>query len=515
MLKYGNCSDNNINPRAVYEFIDKCERENISVNSFMLVKDETVVASWCRSPYTPQTKHVMYSISKTVTAIALGYAVAEGKISLDDSICKYYGEYDKLGINKCITIRHLVTMTAGKMIGMAKSRHHRNWVKIYFNSPLILPPGKMFMYVNDNYYLLSAIISKVYKQSLVDFLYPRLFEPLGIEKPIWETDRYGAASGGWGLYLKTEDLAKIMVCYSKKGMWEGKQVIPREWVNESSSFQTPTVKKGHIDNTKGYGYGLWMTGLPNTYRAYGLFGQFGYVFGGRDTVLAITGSMSRDELISDAVNEMYKTLWDEPQVEYEEKLAEKIKSLPDMDNLCGGERNTQLEKRFNKKALYTHSTSYASMLNATMTTVMNEQLGYIDRFSLSLDDNNDLYLMWKECEYVCQIKLGMNNEYAKTKVKLGNIEYTACAKAGWTSKNQLTVLIRFEEASQVRRLIFDFSNKKRIKIQNDSIPDLPTLAAHYMNFSGIPLQKDVERLLIKYVAPAVLLLGEPNFNADL
>ena len=72
MLKYGNCSDNSINPRAVYEFMDKCERENISVNSFMLVKDETVVASWCRSPYTPQTKHVMYSVSKTVTAIALG-----------------------------------------------------------------------------------------------------------------------------------------------------------------------------------------------------------------------------------------------------------------------------------------------------------------------------------------------------------------------------------------------------------------------------------------------------------
>ena len=327
MLKYGPCSENGINPKAVYDFLDKCEKENIGLNSFMLIKDETVVAQGCRPPYNPDTKHIMYSVSKSVTAIALGYAVEEGKISLDDSISRFFPNYDRLGFNKGITVRHLVTMTAGKMIGMAKNRHGKDWIKIFFDAPFIAKPGKMFMYVNDNFYILSAIISKVYGETLVDFLYPRLFEPLGIERPVWETDKFGIASGGWGLYLKTEDFAKIMVCYSKKGVWEGRQVIPEGWIKASTTYQVPTVKRGHPDNKQGYGYGFWLTSLPDTYRAYGLFGQLGYVFGGKDTVLVITGSISKDEYLSDAVNEMYNTLWDEPKAEYEQMLAEKISSL--------------------------------------------------------------------------------------------------------------------------------------------------------------------------------------------
>ncbi|MGN0533790.1 MAG: serine hydrolase domain-containing protein [Eubacterium sp.] len=514
MLKYGKCCENGINPKAVCDFLDRCDKEELGVNSFMLIKGETVVAQGCRPPYKQDTKHIMYSMSKSITATALGYAVDEGKISLDDSISKFFGKYDRYGINKNITVRHLVTMTAGKMIGMAKNRHGKDWIKIFFDAPFVAKPGKLFMYVNDNFYLLSAIISKVYNETLVDFLYPRLFEPLGIEKPVWETDKYGIASGGWGLYLKTEDLAKIFVCYSHGGIWEGKQVIPEKWVKEATAYQVPTVKNGHIDNTMGYGYGFWRTSLPDTYRGYGLFGQLGYVFGKKDTVLVITGSISKDELLADAINDMYNTLWNEPQADYEDKLIEKTNSLADMDSIYSDKRNTFLENKYNCKTLKTHSTTFASMLNATITTVMDKSLGYIDRFSLSLDKGNNLYLLWKECTYVNKIKLGMNNEYEKTGVNLGEIAYTACAKAAWTAENILTILVRFEETSQVRRLIFDFTNQKHIKVTNDSFPDLPKLAAHYMDFSGFPLPEKLEKLLIKYVAPAVLLLGEPNFRID-
>ena len=184
MLQYGNCCDNAINPKAVCRFLERCEKEKLDINSFMLIKGNTVVAQGCRPPYRPDTNHIMYSMSKSITALALGYAVEEGKISLDDSICKYFGMYDKNGKNKDVTVRHLVTMTAGKMIGMATNRHGRDWIKIFFDAPFIAKPGKVFMYVNDNFYLLSAIISKVYGQTLVDFLYPRMFEPLGIEKPL-------------------------------------------------------------------------------------------------------------------------------------------------------------------------------------------------------------------------------------------------------------------------------------------------------------------------------------------
>ncbi|WP_178669186.1 serine hydrolase [uncultured Eubacterium sp.] len=513
MLQYGNCCDNAINPKAVYRFLERCEKEKLDINSFMLIKGNTVVAQGCRPPYKPDTNHIMYSMSKSITALALGYAVEEGKISLDDSICKYFGMYDKNGKNKDVTVRHLVTMTAGKMIGMAKNRHGRDWIKIFFDAPFVAKPGKVFMYVNDNFYLLSAIISKVYGQTLVDFLYPRMFEPLEIEKPLWETDMYGNASGGWGLYLKTEDLAKIFVCMSHNGEWDGRQVIPAGWIKQATAYQVPTVKRGHIDNTMGYGFGFWRTSLPDTYRGYGLFGQLGYVFGGKDTVLVATSSISKDEFLADAVNEMYQTLWDKPEAEYEDRLKEKLEQFnsAQMDNLFCEGRSTGLEQKYNCKALKTHSTSFASMLNATITTVMDKALGHIDTFSLSLEKDNCLSLLWKEGTYVNQIRLGMKNEYEKAMVNLGGIVYTAYTKAAWTASNILTVLVRFEETAQVRRLEFDFSNEKHIKVKNHSIPDLPTLAAHYMDFSGMPLPKRIEDLLIKYVAPGVLLIGEPDF----
>ena len=251
LLPRGGCAENGVNPKAIYDFVKKAEAENLGIDSFMVIEKGTVVAEGYHAPFTNASPHVEFSLSKSITATAIGFAVAEGRVSLDDSICKFFPEYGKKLFNQKITVRHLITMTAGKMIGMAAARHNRNWIKLFFDTPPIAPPGKVFMYVNDNFYLLSAIVSRVYRRTIADFLYPRLFEPLGIEKPFWEQDAFGFASGGWGLYMPIEDVAKIMLCYARGGVWNGKQVLPPEWVKEAVKYQVPTVKKGQIDVTKG------------------------------------------------------------------------------------------------------------------------------------------------------------------------------------------------------------------------------------------------------------------------
>ena len=506
------CAESGINPRAVYDFITRAEEDNLGIDSFILLKGGKIVAEGCHAPYTMDSPHVLYSFSKSITAIALGYAVTEGKVSLDDSICKYFGEYDKRGKNEAITVRHLVTMTAGKMIGMAKNRHHKDWIKIFFNSPAIAKPGKIFLYTNDNFYLLSAIISKVYGQTLVDFLTPRLFEPLGIDKPVWETDDFGYAAGGWGLYMSITDTAKVMQCLANGGVWNGQQVIPKEWIDVATVYQVPTVKKGQIDVTKGYGYGFWRTSVPDSYRAYGLHGQMGYVFENKDTVLVIHAGISKDELLSLAVDDMCKTLWDEPEREYEDKLKELLASLGDKDELPVEPRSVELEEKYSQKTLKTRSSMFASMLHATMSTVMNEPSGKTDRFILSREKNGDLYLMWKEGYDVNNVKLGMENKYEYNKIQLAGLKFTACTKAAWTTPRVLTVYVRLLEGCHVRRLVFVFDNEGKVIIKNDSLPDLPTLAVHYVDFSGFPLSEPLEKLLKKHVAPAVLLLGEPNFK---
>lgn len=512
-IKRSTCCENGINPKAVYDFVERAERENLGINSFMLIKNQCVVAEGCYPPYDNDTTHILYSVSKSITATALGFAIDEGKISLDDSMSKFFPEYDIFGMNKKVTVRHLVTMTAGKMIGMAKSRHEKDWLMIFFNAPFVMKPGKSFLYINDNFYMLSAIISRVYGETLIDFLNPRLFEPLGItKKPVWETGIHGYASGGWGLYMSTEDLAKIMLCYSNGGVYDGKQVIPAWWVKEATAYQVPTVKRGQPDVTQGYGYGFWRTSIPNTYRAYGLFGQVGYVFEDKDTVLVINAAISKDELLSRAISDMAKSLWDEPEKEYEEKLSERLSELPDKDYLPITERNSELERKYNQKALYTRSSTFASMLNATVSTVLNEKVGKTDRFIFHLDKDNELYMVWKEGGFVNEIHLGMDNKYRESVISYGNIKFTACAKAAWINQKVLRVLVRMEETCQVRQLDFDFSDEKHIVVRNSSFPDLPTLAVHYVDFSGFPLPYSLEKLLKKYIAPLILLIGEPDYR---
>lgn len=512
MLKRGTYSESGINPRAVYNFVKKCKDSELGLDGFMLIKDGKVISEGYQAPYNKDSHHVLYSFSKSITATALGFAISEGLISLDDSICKFFGEYDKHGLNKKITIKHLVTMTAGKLVPMARNRHQKDWIKIFFDSTAIAKPGKIFMYVNDNFYLLSAIISKVSGKTLVDYLEPRLFTPLGIEKPVWETDKFGYAAGGWGLYMKAEDVAKIMLCYAQNGIYNNEQIIPKAWIDEATKHQVPTVKKGQIDVTKGYGYGFWQTDIPNSYRAYGLHGQVGWVFKDTNTVLIVYAGISRDELQSKAIREMYYELFSEPELEYEDKLNELISHLGDKDNIPPMPRNYELENKYNNVALKTISPSFASMLHATITTVMDAKIGHIDRFILTKDNADELSLIWKEGEFVNTVKLGFDNKYAVSKIKLAGINYTAHTKASWIRETMLSVLIRIEETSHVRRLDFDFSNKNNIVVKNNSYPDMPTLASHYLDFSGFPLPKALDKLLIDYVAPAVLLLGEPDFK---
>ncbi len=506
------CCESGINPKAIYDFVTKAERENLGIDSFMLLKGGKVVAQGCHAPYTMESPHVLYSMSKSMTATALMYALDEGKLSLDDSISKFFPKYDKRGKNARITVRHLVSMTAGKMVGMAKNRHHKDWIKIFFNAPALAKPGMLFLYVNDNFYLLSAIISKVYGQTLVDILYPRLFEPLEIEKPVWETDDFGYASGGWGLYMNITDCAKIMQCLANGGVWQEQQVIPAQQIKDFTKYQVPTVKKGQIDVTKGYGYGFWRVSVPDTYRAYGLHGQMGYVFEKRDTVLVIHAGISRDELLSLAVDEMCETLWEEPVAAYEEKLQKLLASLGDKDSLPMEPRSVKLEEAYSQKALKTRSSMFASMLHATMSTVMNEPSGRTDRFILSRESDGSLHLMWKEGFDFNNIELGMENKYVYNPVRLAGMKFTACTKAAWTTPRVLTVYVRLLEGCHVRRLMFIFEKDGKVIVKNDSFPDMPTLAVHYVDFSGFPLSPKLEALLMKHVAPAVLLLGEPNFK---
>jgi CubicO group peptidase (beta-lactamase class C family) len=153
-------------------------------------------------------------------------------------------------------------------------------------------------------YVLSAIVTKVTGQTALEFLKPRLFQPLGIENPRWDSSPEGNSLGGYGLYLRTEGIAKFGQLYLQKGKWNGQQLVPRKWVEEASSRQICNENEGHAqigpDWKEGYGFQFWRC-RHNAFRADGAGGQFIVIMPDQDAVVAITANTGNMQGELDAI----------------------------------------------------------------------------------------------------------------------------------------------------------------------------------------------------------------------
>jgi hypothetical protein len=251
----------------------------------------------------------LYSLSKSFTSTAVGFLVKEGKITVEDRVISFFPEDTPAtaGENlKAMKIKHLLTMNTGHDADtMPKLREMTNqsWVKTFLAQPVVHEPATHFLYNTGATYMLGAIVHKVTGQNLEKYLAPRLFEPLGIEGYDWETSPQGLNTAGFGLRVKTEDIAKFGQFYLQKGKWNGKQLLPESWVEEATKKQT-TSNTGDSDWSQGYGYQFWRC-KPGFYRGDGAFGQFCMVMPEQDAVLVMT-SESWD--LQKTMNVAYKTL---------------------------------------------------------------------------------------------------------------------------------------------------------------------------------------------------------------
>jgi CubicO group peptidase (beta-lactamase class C family) len=287
---------------GILAFLDAAQARH-EMHSFMLARHGRVVAEGWWSPYAPEFKHTLYSLSKSFTSTAVGCAVAEGKLRVDDRVVSFFPDDlpDKVSDHlAALRVKDLLTMSVGHekepTQDMVKEEH---WVRAFLAAPITHLPGSKFMYNSGATYLCSAIVQQVTGQKILDYLKPRLFEPLAIEGVTWETCPRGVNVGGWGLSIQTEGLAKFGQLYLQKGAWKGRQVLPAQWVDEATTFkiQQPLPTKPSRPNEKndwlqGYGYQFWRC-THQAYRGDGAFGQFTIVLPDQDAVIAIT-SESKD-----------------------------------------------------------------------------------------------------------------------------------------------------------------------------------------------------------------------------
>ncbi|MBN2148514.1 MAG: serine hydrolase [Anaerolineales bacterium] len=297
---------NNILPRTspeaqgiassvITDFVASAETTIENLHSFMLLRHGAVVAEAWWHPYRAEAPHMLYSLSKSFTSTAVGMAVAEGRLSVNDLLLKFFPEDAPKKISKnlaAMKVRHLLSMSTGHdQDTTERTMYSRNPFKTFLSLPVEHDPGTHFVYNSGATYMLAAIVQKLSGQTLMEYLTPRLFKPLGIENAAWESHPNGVNFGGWGLNIKTEDIARFGQLYLQKGQWNGQQLFPAAWVEEATSKQVQNGPDPNPDWEQGYGFQFWRCQPRGVYRGDGAFGQFCIVMPEQDAVLAITAGV--------------------------------------------------------------------------------------------------------------------------------------------------------------------------------------------------------------------------------
>ena len=257
--------------------------KDTEMHHFMALRHGKVICECNFAPYPKGMWHITHSMCKSITGMAIGMLIEEGKLKLDENIYDIFSDQinalSKI-FRPVITVENLLTMTSGVTFNESGIVSGNDWLGSFLNASVNGKPGTEFQYNSLNTYVLSAIVTKRTGETLTEYLTPRLFGPLGITKYYWETCPKGITKGGWGLFLCAEDMAKLGQLYLQKGKWNGQQLVSEYWIEISTARHLKTQ-----NDTYGYGYQLWMEQRPGSFEYNGMLGQNVIIYPDMDMVL--------------------------------------------------------------------------------------------------------------------------------------------------------------------------------------------------------------------------------------
>lgn len=296
-----------VDASAVLRLIDALEAHpQIEPHSLMLLRHGSVVARGWWAPYGADRPQLLYSLSKSFTSTALGIAIDEGLVSLDDTVISHFPELaDEVTDprSRRMLVRHVAAMASGHLEDLLEPAHGRtpgDLVRGLLTLPPEREPGTVFTYNQFCTYTVAEIVRRRSGQSLVEYLTPRLFAPLGITDVGWQRYEPGHEVSWSGLHLVTEAIAKLGQLYLQHGVWEGQQLVSAQWVAQATTPQVPTANsRPDPDWQQGYGFQFW--GARHGYRGDGAYGQYCLVLPELDAVLAVTSASNDLQAVLDAV----------------------------------------------------------------------------------------------------------------------------------------------------------------------------------------------------------------------
>lgn len=276
-------------------FLKQIEQSNLAVNSLIVLQNGRTLVESYRKPYRKNTKQLLFSLSKSVTSIAVGIAWDNGYLSLDDQVISFFPDKLPESISDHLakmTVHHLLAMNAGHQNNIySQVAESTDWVGTFLSLDVEHEPGSYYRYSTHSTYMLSAILERATGQKLVDFLMPRLFEPLSISRPTWESCPSGITAGGMGLSLSTADIARFGQMLLNKGEFAGNRVVSEAFLERAVSEQSNNRRdENRIDFAQGYGYQFFLC-RDGCFMGNGGFGQLCFVAPKQGIVIAAAPGM--------------------------------------------------------------------------------------------------------------------------------------------------------------------------------------------------------------------------------
>lgn len=490
----------------VYNFLRELKEDKTLVNqSIMIVSGGKVICEAAFGPYEFNLPRMTFSECKSVVSLAIGLLIDEKKLSLSDSVAEIFGlgpitgkRYEKL------TVEDVLTMRTSSCFNEIGAFIEDNWEKEYFTILSGGTIGKTFFYNSLNTYILSCIVRKKSGVGLLEYLRPRLLKPLGIEGAYWEKCPRGTERGGWGLFICPEDLAKLGLLVLGGGIWNGKRIISKEYLDKATEHHVRTpANYGNYD----YGYQIWVGRDSNSFLFNGMFGQNTLCF--RDTSTVIVSNACNNEFFQQssyyACAEKYFASPDYPACNAKDgkNLSSYITYLSHPDFIRPRPavklERSRLTKEMTKKldgAVFSASNGKAmpiGILPMVLQVTGNcfakglSSIGFENR-------SGKFYILINEADAGYSIPVGFD-DYEMTDISVSGILPYRVASCGRFVINEddlpvLRICLRFVETPclKVIRLIFD---GKTLHYGHEEAPGVPFVKRSISFFSGDYLGKGI------------------------
>jgi CubicO group peptidase (beta-lactamase class C family) len=449
-----------ISSAGISRFLEAIKASGQEFHSLMILRHGNVVAEAWWAPYSSEHRQQLYSLSKSFTGTAIGLAVSEGLLTVDDPIIKFFPDMLLSEISDnlaALKVRHLLSMSVGhgkdSILILEASAPGVPWEKTFLSLPVVFKPGSQFMYNSGASFMLSSIIKRVTGKTAHEYLRPLLYQPLNITNTTWGENWEGINMGASHLRMPTEDIAKFGQLYLQKGTWNGKQVISKEWVAEASAKQ---IENGKNDSSWGYGYGyqFWLN-PPGGFRADGAFGQYSMIIPELDAVIAITSE-------SLETKKTMQVVWD--------VLLPEMKGAPLPENKAGhNQLLTELKGlKYDPPRLAAGSPIAAKILGKEF--ILDKNPFNAKSVSFSFTGDTCVFTLKEDGKPDIIITNGINHWIRKGNLKpsahslfsLRRIDFDSivAASAGWKDDNTLLLTWRFIETVHGDSLTCVFDDDK-------------------------------------------------------